>query len=123
MSDNNESQEEESIQLDTTSQQSTSTQATLNGTVIHKDRKDDSVESTIQVVEPVTEQGMGQSVEIVIVEQQPVSCTSPADELIKPTFVPPNVWYLDVIKVTVPDSSILPFPPILAGPGENFQVL
>ncbi|XP_065896887.1 uncharacterized protein [Dysidea avara] len=119
--DNNESQEEEGMQLDTTSQQSTSTQATLNGTVIHKDRKDDNVESTIQVVEPVTEQGMGQSVEIVIVELQPVSCTSSADELIKPTFVPPNVWYLDVIKVTVPDSSILPFPPTLVGPGENFQ--
>jgi len=72
---------------------------------------------------------MGQSVEIAIKELPPVSCTSSADKLVKPTFVPPNVWYLntyqylDFTKDPILDPPILPFPPMLNGPGEMLQVL
>jgi len=122
-------EEEEGIQLGSTGQQSSSTQAAFNGTVTDKDHKDDYRENAIQVVEPIAEQGMGQSVEIVVKELPPVSCTSSADELVKPTFVSPSVWYLnasqylDFIKDTISDPPILPFPPILTGPGEMLQVL
>ena len=126
LSDNSQSKEDEEMLVDDTGQQSASAQGTSDGAALtdkdckdgDKDLKDDiNVENPIEVVEPVSKQGMGQSIEIIVAEL-PVSCTSPADELVIPIFVQPSIWYLH----TVPDLPILPFPPILAGPGEVPQV-
>jgi len=110
------SQEDEGMELDNTSPQSSSTQAaTSSGVVLNKDHRSDSEqEDMIPVVEPVSEQGNGQMIEDDIIEAPPVSCTSPAD-----------MMYLtveDFVIDTVSDPPIFLFPPIMAGPGETLQV-
>jgi len=109
------SQEDEGMELDSTSPQSSSTQTTSSGVILDKDYKNNNEqEDMIPVVEPVSEQDNGLMIESDIVEVPPISCTSPAD-----------MMYLtleDLIIDTVPNLPIFLFPPIMAGPGETIQV-